>query len=119
MPGRSIATPLHRVKCKARWGFTTGFPNVPRCHLRETRDRGVSFPLPENRTRSPRDRAAVNNLRRLADGFQMIMSKRGYSPGLHEASVRLPSGEVHAHVMYQTVDEKRITFRLCSGAEQR
>lgn len=75
--------------------------------------------LPENRTRSPRDRAAVNNLRRLTDGFQMIMSKRGYSPGPHEASVRIPSGEVRAHIMYQTVVEKRIVFSLYSGAEQR
>lgn len=35
------------------------------------------------------------------DRFQMIVSKRGYAPGVCEA-LEIPCGTIHTHITYQT-----------------
>lgn len=59
----------------------------------------MSHPLTEQDKVTEKLKAAVNNLLPWADGFQMIMSKRGYARGVCEALAIIAAGRIHIHIM--------------------
>ena len=75
--------------------------SVPRCHPKRDENQRCFILSQKQDKVTRRHRAAVNNLLLRTDGFQMIMTKRGYSLGLHEALVIILSGKIHPNCIYQ------------------
>lgn len=73
--GLSGASASHQIQTRSK--LITECMNVPRCHLIETRNRGFLFS--QDRTRSQKHGAAVNNRLLRTDGFQIVMCITGYT----------------------------------------
>ena len=85
---------------QTHWRLITQCMHVPRCHPKRDKKQRCFILSQKQDKVTRRHRAAVNNLLLQADGFQMIMSKRGYALGLQEALGIIPSGKSHIPTLY-------------------